>query len=36
MDKRTEKLLDSILSVLVAIVSEILKNQKTENDENED
>ena len=34
MDKKTEKVIDSILNVLLAIVGEILKNQKQEDEEN--
>lgn len=36
MDKKIEKILDSILNVLIVIVDEILKNQKQENKEKRD
>ena len=36
MDKKIEKVLDSILNVLIVIVDEILKNQKQENKEKRD
>lgn len=35
MDKKTEKVLDSILNVLIAIVGEILKSQNKEKNEKE-
>lgn len=35
MDKKTEKVLDSILSVLIAIVGEILTNRNKEEIEKE-
>jgi len=36
LDKRTEKVIDSILNVLIAIVGEILTNQKKEEKKKED
>jgi len=36
VDKKIEKVIDSILSVLVAIVGEILKNQKKDDNEKRD
>lgn len=36
MDKKIEKVVDSILNVLVAIVGEILKNQKKNDNEKRD
>lgn len=36
MDKKIEKVLDSILNVLIVIVDEILKNQKQANKEKRD
>ena len=36
MDKKIEKVIDSILNVLVAIVGEILKNQKKDDNEKRD
>ena len=36
MDKRTEKVIDSILNVLIAIIGEILTNQKKEENKKED
>ena len=36
MDKKTEKVLDSILNVLIAIVGEVLKNQKKDDNEKRD
>ena len=33
MDKKIEKVVESILNVLIAIVGEILKNQKQEDEE---
>ncbi len=35
VDKKIEKVIDSILNVLIAIVGEILKNQKQEDEEKE-
>lgn len=35
MDKKTEKVLDSILNVLIAIVGEILTSQKKEEKKND-
>jgi len=32
VDKKIEKVIDSILNVLLAIVGEILKNQKNDNE----
>jgi len=36
LDKRTEKVIDSILNVLIAIIGEILTNQKKEENKKED
>lgn len=36
MDKKIEKVIDSILNVLVTIVSEILKSKKAEDNEKRD
>lgn len=36
MEKKVEKVIDSILNVLIVIVDEILKNQKQENKEKRD
>ena len=36
MDRKIEKVLDSILKVLVAVVGEILKSKKTEDNEKRD
>lgn len=35
MDKKTEKVIDSILNVLIAIVGEILTNQNKDENKNE-
>ena len=35
MDKKIEKVIDSILNVLVAIVGEILKNQKNDSEKSD-